>query len=294
MNSNNKYKTLILIVGICLISAVVIGFRLYRKGTIQKTTTQNDKNRGALLLVSDLPNISSTTTGRIEDLLEAAFADRRLVMSSTYQIARTENKLVFAAPSYSKEAEAIGGCGLSDNPYCGLYLVTPTSSRLIAFGSKLAGFEKVERFIDPQHAQFLTAWSLFNFTSIDRKQLNLETGEIIPMLIVEIDQDSQSASLNAIGNGRIATLMIEGSTERSRLIPERITIQDSNHRMLFALAEEDILELQHRVSADVDQRIMSIVLQPTDEDVIEEKLQVKLYGVPYIFDLVKNSLEKIK
>lgn len=293
MNFNQKNKTIILIVGICLISSVVIGYRLYRKGYPQKNPEQQKAAHKALLMISDLPKINSTTTEQVKEMLEEAFTQNKLVISSTYQIARTENSLVLAAPSFSKDVDEMGTCDLNDNPYCGLFEVTATSSRLVMFGSKLTGFQKVERFIDAQHAQILTSWSLFNFTSIDRKQLNLETGELLPLLITETDQDSQSASINIIGDGRVVMLVVEGSTVKSRLVPERVTLQDSNHLILSTLSSDEIHELQTNVTSDADQRVMTIVIHPTDNDVINKSLLVDLCGVTYKIELDKNAIKKV-
>lgn len=235
---------------------------------------------------------SGTSTQRVREMLEDAFNQNKLVVSSTYRIGRTDESFVLAAPSFSSAMSDMGGCGLQDNPYCALFRVQGSSGRIVALGSKIFGFKKVERFVDDTHAQILTEWSLYNFTSIERQQLNLENGEIVPMLAIEVNQDSTGATVNISGDGQAMTLVVEGTTVSSRLSPDRVQLRSADDRELVSLSDANIQEMRDRLMQDPDRRLVPISIHTNDDDVTEKKVELDLYGIRYRLDLKNRILKK--
>jgi hypothetical protein len=214
----------------------------------------------------------------------------------TYSIEGTDQRLVLASPVLSNEEKKTGNCSFQDNVYCGLYLADSRSSesRLVLFGSKMDGFKKVERMIDPTHAQVLTSWAMYNFTSTDRSSLNLETGELSPLLITEIDQDYVSAELRVIELGDTFVLSISGDTTKTRLIPKNVILKDIKGKAFSSLSESDILEFQKKLEDDTERKITPIEVLPSVNDVEQRSIEVRLYGIPYKLDLASKTIIKIQ
>lgn len=293
MHSLQKNKTILLILGLCLVIAVIVGYEAYRKSFTGSLNRLEPVSKN-YLLVSELPGISATTTDTIKTSLEEAFAQRRLVVVSEYENKRNGDRVILAAPSFASGADSTGDCGLQENPYCGLFVVRANGeTKLAVFGSKLAGFSKVERFVDENHVQFLTTWSLLNFTSTDRKQLNLENSEILPLLVTETDQDDRFASMNVSGHGEVLTLEMTGTSVSTRLSPERIQLVNPSKQMMFSLPEEEIDIIRLAFQQDEKRKTKSIEVVPSDEDVINNSLRIDLYGIPYKLDLRARILKRI-
>jgi len=286
-------KALLMIIGIIIITIGVIGYRLYTHSPVHEDLIPKQPQQ-PILTMAELPAFASTSTEAIRQMLDEAFVQGRLITAATYPIPNTSNALVLAAPGFANSSkDATFGCDLQDNPYCGLYLKNSTGTHLVIFGSKLAGFIKVERFIDADHAQILTSWTLFNFTSTDRKQLNLQTGELIPLLITETDQDDRSATLNVSGYGDVLTVRMIGTSIGSRLTPDDVDIQDQTKRTIFKLSDKDVVSIQQKFENDADRKLRPIQVIPTDDDVVGKTLRVELYGVPFKLDLQKKTMVSI-
>lgn len=288
-----KQKAMMMIIGIVIITVGVIGYRLYIQSHLSQKLLPVQSHQ-SMLLIKDLPQLTSTSTEEIRQMLDQAFVQGRLIVASTFSIPKTSNELVLAAPSFtSSTEESTIGCDLQSNPYCGLYVKNSTGTHLVIFGSKIAGFTKVERFIDPDHAQILTSWSLFNFTSTDRKLLNLQTGELIPLLITETDQDDRSATMNVSGYGDVLTLRMIGTSVGSRLTPDDVDIQDKDKKTLFKISDQDMIQIQQNFESDKDRHFKPIQVIPTDDDVTSKTLRVELYGTPFKLNLQTKTLERL-
>lgn len=281
-------QTLSIILGIFAFTAGVVGVSLYKHFRVSRPF--DHKKPSAYLTVGELPKLTSTSTDQVRQMLEEAFIQDRLVVSSTYPIARTTDQFILAAPSFSKTKSDMGNCGLQDNPYCGWYRVDTNGRHLVIFGSKIAGDSIVERFVDKTHAQIRTEWSLYNFTSIEYRQLNLDNGELLPLLALEVDQDDQSASVNISGSGIILKLEMTGRSESTRLVPDRVDLKDQSGRIVYSLPQKDIQKLQEQVSSDTDRKLKAIQIQSTNEDVASKTIHIALYGISYLLDLDKKIL----
>lgn len=281
-------QTLSIIIGIFAFTAGVVGYSMYKSFHTKEFFVR--KTTSGYLTVGELPKITSTSTDQVRQMLEEAFIQDRLVVSSTYQIARTNGQFVLAAPSFSAKTSDMGNCGLLDNPYCGWYRIDDSGRHLVLFGSKIAGDSVVERFVDKDHAHIRTEWSLYNFTSIEHQQLNLTNGELLPLLSIEVDQDDQSASVNISGSGIVLRTEIMGRSESTRLVPDRVDVKDQSGRIVYSLPQTDIQQFQQAISGDRDRKLKTIRIRSTNEDVISKTIHLNLYGVSYIFDLSKKTL----
>jgi hypothetical protein len=293
VKSSRALKSMLLIGGVVLITVGVIVARPYLRAAKDRAA-QSFKlaPQTSVITIEDVE--AATSTDRIREVLEKAFTEHQLLVAGSYPIPKTTNELVLAAPGFSSSTnQAISGCDLQENPYCGLYITGATGTRLVAFGPKLAGFSKVERFIDSGHAQILTSWTLYQFTSTDRKQLNLETGEIIPLLVTETDQDDRSATLNVSGSGVGLTVRMRGTTVASRLAPDGVDVINGEGKVVFTLPDSGIVPIQHAFEEDADRRLKPIHVLPTDDDVETNTLTVQFYGVPFKLDLKKHLLESV-
>ena len=174
-------------------------------------------------------------------------------------------------------------CGSRDYPYCGLYLVTPTSTSLVAWGEELTGFKSVEGVPDADHAVLLRSWSFLNYSIIERIGLDLKTGEMVPLLTLELDVSDESAELQASGQGRNASLLITGGSEKSRLVPTALLVKDEKGKTRFSLSQDDVLRLAE--AARSGERKPPVAVQPSKEDVTSGQINLLLFGLPYELDL---------
>lgn len=273
-------------------AVIVIAGILYRNDIVPQAdrTDPLDEESAVYLKEEELLKAAQAGDELIERQLKDAFDAGELFPIVTYDVPKTENKLVLAAPTKSGTDE-FASCGVDGQAYCGLYLQTPTSSRLLMWGSALAGFESVSEFVDSNHAVVSSAWSLFNYTSIERKQLNLDNGELLPLLLLELDSMDNGAELLARGNGAYAKLVITGSYEQGRTYPSDIRIEDERGNSTFRMDKTEVAQFAdaQRVSEQV---LPSVFLEPQDDDIRTYAVRLRLFGMEYLFDVRKNILLK--
>ncbi len=245
-----------------------------------------ENEQPAYLVLDSLPPVSTSTKEQLPELLLAAFRMGRLYAAEEWPVLNDE-KLVFASPTVSGKPEK-PVCGSRDYPYCGLYLVTPTSTSLVAWGEELTGFKSVEGVPDADHAVLLRSWSFLNYSIIERIGLDLKTGEMVPLLTLELDVSDESAELQASGQGRNASLLITGGSEKSRLVPTALLVKDEKGKTRFSLSQDDVLRLAE--AARSGERKPPVAVQPSKEDVTSGQINLLLFGLPYELDLKSYKL----
>lgn len=258
-----------------------------------ESVLQNGENLESptnFLRTEDLSSDTDMTDEDIEKELLNAFGEGRLVEALMYDIPGTDGaELVFAAPATGEMDEV--QCGLQGEGFCGLYVRSADEYRLVLWGSRLVGFAGVESFPDQDHAIIATAWTLYGFTSIERNQLNLETGEIVPKLLMELDISDTFAELQVRGYGDMLSLRIEGEMVGGELIPERIYLQDDNGQTISELDDETIATFVDLVQASpADDPLQALFVMPSDRDINERTIAISLYDVPYMLDLTTEAL----
>lgn len=246
----------------------------------------SESEQPAYLVLDSLPPVSTSTKDQLPELILAAFRMGRLYAAEKWPV-QNDSKLVFASPTVSGKPETIA-CGSQSYPYCGLYLVTPTSTSLVAWGDALTGFKSVERVPDADHAVLLQSWSFLNYSIIERKELNLKTGAIVPLLALELDVSDEFAELQASGQGRNATLLITGESQQSRLIPKTLIIRDEKDKTRFSLPSGDVQRLAEASLSG--ERKPPVAVEPSKDDVDSGQINLLLFGVPYELDIKAYKL----
>jgi hypothetical protein len=239
----------------------------------------------------ELDAVSEADGSAVESALIGLFDEGRLIEVSRYDIPESDGAaLVLASPSKSGKDENVN-CDIRGHRYCGLYRVSPEGSRLLMWGARLAGFAGVERFPDADHVIMATAWNMLGFTSIERHQLDLRTGECVPKLLIELDIGRDFAEMRVSGHGDDASLYIHGAYDRGRVIPERIYVKDggSGGRIRFELDEQTVLGFASSASSSGD-ILQPIFIYPSDSDVDTLVIRIDLYGEPFEWDLKTNEI----
>lgn len=230
----------------------------------------------------------------IRNMLQTAFDEGRLYRVAGYDVPfEGVDQLVLATPIISEPNEPVN-CDVRGHSYCGLYRTGTEGTRLLVWGSRMAGFSGVESYVEPHHAIIATAWSMLNFTSIERHQLDIQTGELVPKLLIEIDVGDNFAELQARGEGKYVSVYVSGTYDRGRLIPESLEIRDAEKNVRAALGSVELRELADIAKADIaeggDEIVKPIFALPSDEDIETRTLHVELYGRPYILDVTNQTL----
>ncbi|MFA5129505.1 MAG: hypothetical protein WC477_01140 [Patescibacteria group bacterium] len=279
---------------VCVVVLISIGAWVSLKAkaphvSLKKTEKIEMKN------VSDFPAVTATTTDQIRSELLDAFQRGQLHEISTFDVTGSKgDTLVLAAPEMNGAQNEIQ-CGLNDNPLCGLYLQSASgTSRVLIWGARLTGFNGVEGFPDSRHAIISLMWNLYHFTSIDREQLDLENGTLIPVLSIEQDVSDTDAEIRASGYGDIVTLRIHGNRVDGMILPSVITILNQSGQTVFTLDQKTTSRFDSIIqSVQKDhQQLLTILVHPTDSDIKTRTLQLLLYGEPWVFDLQAKTLKQ--
>lgn len=236
------------------------------------------------LVQSSLPEVTTSTKDNIPELLLGAFQSGRLFEAGSWEIpGRTDAKLVFASPTASGKQESLA-CGFMGHPYCGLYVVTPTTTSLAAWGDALTGFSAIERFSDANHVIIGLAWSFWNYSNVVHKQINLTTGESVPLVSMELDITDTSAELQVSSRGRFLALKILGELDKSRLLPVSVTVNDEEDHTVYAMPANEVKRLSAAAAAG-ESRVQPILILPSERDLDSAKIHVQLYGISYELDM---------
>jgi hypothetical protein len=238
-------------------------------------------------------NAVSSTKEQMAGALERAFTDHRLYEAASWPVPKREGfHLVLATPTVSGKEEQFSCGGFYNYPYCGLYLTTATSSRLLTWGESLTGLQDIEDFPDAGHVQIGFAWSFMNFSSITHQLLDLQTGAMVPLMNVEIDLTDTSANMLVIAKGNILTLFVSGQRVSGGLSPQEIQLKDENDRVMYHMQKSEIDHLVTNVQKSVE-KPGPLVLLPQKDDVMKDVLHVELFGIAYELDLKAKTLKPL-
>ncbi len=239
------------------------------------------------------PDSTTGDRSQIEQLLMEAFIAGELIEVGRFAVPGTsDQEIVVATPSLSGRAEEVE-CGIHGHSLCGLYLVEAARPpRLLLWGSRMSGFLGIEGFSDSEHAIISTAWSLYNFTSIERNILNIATGELRPKLLIEIDRDDTFAEIRASGFGDVVTLSVFGKRSGMNLVPEMIIVRNQDGEMTDSISANR-LNAFTLATEESEARIEPIAIEPVDIDSDELLIPLALYDKPYVLDLQKGTLRSI-
>lgn len=242
----------------------------------------------------EFPSIESASGEEVEHALIDAFNAGRLLEVVSFDIPDTDgDKLVLAAPTHSGNEEQVD-CGIRSHRFCALYRKSSNGNQIVMWGSRLAGFAGVEKFVDSNHVIIGTAWTMLNFTSIERHQLNLENGELLPKLLIELDAGDDFGEMQVSGHEDYISLWIEGHYETGRMIPERIVVRNADdHNEIYQEVDRDTVLRLVNIVGDSEEKIQPIFVLPSDKDVESLIIHIELYGVPYEFDLREREIRPL-
>jgi hypothetical protein len=239
-------------------------------------------------LARDAEFSASSTADEIDAELETAYRAGRLEELWSAEIPNG-GRLVLAAPT-SGGRPGNGSCARSDR-FCGMFVDRNGSKKILMRGARLTGFKGLDRFIDENHAMIVSGYTLYDYTILGRYALNLENGEFTPRLIVEIDADDHSALLTASGYGNVIVLDIQGKRESGRIVPTSVRVRSEDGTNVYQeIGEADVVRIAGR-SAASEQGLAAIAFEPTVRDAEALRLNVKLFGEPFVLDLNTKTLE---
>jgi hypothetical protein len=281
------------IVSLLIIAGAVYWFTHYgpRADVERDTQPAVELTTESYATEDEFPDIKEVAPEDVEAALLKAFNEGKLLETMSAEIPGSDGDvLVLAAPTKSGSGEVID-CGIRGHVYCGLYKKSATGNRLLLWGSRLAGFAGIERFIGTSHAIIGMAWNMLNFTSVERYQINLDNGELVPKLLIELDAGDDFGELTASGFGERISVRIHGSYDRGRVVPEKIGVWDTSDERL--LSELDAKTVSHfaQVVTEADDVISPIFVLPSDTDVESLMINIELYGERYVLDLERRVLE---
>jgi hypothetical protein len=286
MTNGVKRIALIGIAAIIMVGVLAIAVISVSHG---KTERQPEKTRTDLAKISDFP--ATSTDDGLKTLLLAAFRSNRLEELWSADIPNGPGRLVLAAPTPDGTSET-GSCSDAGR-LCAFYVTggADGAGRLLVSGERISGFLGVEAFEDGGHARIATAFSLYNYSNVGRYRLDLKTGELVPILMLEIDSDESSAtSLQASGYGDILNLSISGSRVNGRFIPSKIAVTTDNGTTVMGLRADLVAGLAKR-TANAASTVPAIRINPSNDDTRTLAIHLDLFGMPYVFDLSARTLE---
>ena len=242
-----------------------------------------------ILLYADLPEDEDE---RAEALLQA-FKDKRLLEIEQYSIPESDSVIVLASVVLSADVDTVR-CGLQDNGVCSLFYRSGDGEdqRLILTGSDMIGFVGIESFLDDHTVIVATSWSLYEYTSIVRKSVDLETGEIEDLLAFDIDQSMEFAEMTITGPDLYFTVTILGDRQDGQLIPNDIVLTKGIERKLIqqmSVAELNVIG-ESLIELSDEDRVSALFVYPKDTDIETMEIAIDLFGIPYLIDLRTPAL----
>ena len=294
-------KTGILVtLGAVFLIAVCGWVFLKGKTAKQMTHVQTQQKQAEVkhMTVSDFPVLTSTSTQEVQRALLKAFSQGSLREIEKDDIPGGKGDvLVLAAPFMEGNASGTTECGLQENPLCGLY-VRPAKgdARLLLWGSRLTGYTGIESFPDANHAIVGMMWNLYDFTSIDRSQLDLQNGDLVPKLSIEQDVGDTGVDIRVSGYGDIVTLSIVGKRSLGMIFPTSVLVKNQSGAVIQKLNSQDVQRFQASMQEALTKKnyLESVLLLPTADDVQTLTLHMALYGEPYVLDLKAKKLVSAK
>ena len=234
---------------------------------------------------------STSTDAQTRTQLQDAFTKKKLAILWSATLPDHQRRLVLAAPTLDG---TIKSASCQDaQAFCAFFIEDGASSRLLTRGSRIMGFQHLERFSDADHAIIAVKFSLLNYSSIERLSLDLKTGELVPLLVLEMDVDDQLTRLTASGYGDIVLLSIDSIRDQGRDFPTRVTVQTDDGKILSQIDQATIghfADLQKKANNP----LKSLTVEPSDTDVSTLKVSVSLFGESYLFDLKQKTLTPVR
>jgi len=233
---------------------------------------------------------ASSTKAEVVSRLEMAFRDHAL--EELWSIDRPDGagRLVLAAPTPNGKPNE--GLCVDAGDFCGLFADKDGEGKLLVRGARIAGFRGVERFVGANHVVITTGYSLFDYAMIGRYSLDLTTGEMIPRLIIETDNDDHSALLTATGYGDIFELFVDGERLSGRIIPRVIGVRSDKGDTPFIMDRTAVARLADR-AAESAEPLDPLHVVPSGTDIDELRVRVDLFGEPFIIDLEAYTIEPL-
>jgi hypothetical protein len=260
------------IVSLLIIAGAVYWFMNF--GPKADTIEQVNEPPRTYATEEDFPSIDSASGDEIERALIDAFNDGRLLEVVSFDIPDTNGDvLVLAVPTHSGNEEQVD-CGIRGHRFCALYRKSSNGNQ-----------------IDSDHVIIGSAWSMMGFTSIERHQLNLENGELLPKLLIELDVGDDFSEMQVSGHEDYISLWLEGYYETGRMIPVSIIVRDADdHDEIYQTLSRDTVYQLAKIALESEEEVKPIFVLPSDEDVESLIIHIELYGEPYVFDLNKKEL----
>lgn len=280
-----------IVIALAVIAGIAYWTVAFQKsGLNMKTEAGVQEDTREYARMDQFPSPSAEGRSEIEQKLLEAFIAGQLIEVNRFSIPGTSGQeIVFASPSLSGRSEKVE-CGLQGHALCALYLVEATRPpRLLLWGSHMSGFTGIERFPDAGHAIISTTWTLYNFTSIERQVLNIATGELQPMLSIEIDRTDTLVQLRASGFGDIVTLSVAGKRGGMGLIPEEISVQNQSGQTIDTLPQDQVSAYASFVQG-ASSRVEALAVEAVDINTKELLIPLALYGEAKMLDLSTGAL----
>ncbi len=249
------------------------------------------KPRTDLAKIGDFP--ATSTDADVKTKLLNAFRAGRLAELWSGDIPNGNGRLVLAAPTPDGTSET-GSCSDAGR-LCAFYVAggAEGAGRLLIAGERVTGFRAVEAFQDDGHARIATEFSLYDYSNVSRYLLDLKNGNLVPLLVLEIDSDeSSSASLQASGYGSILKLAISGTRTNGRFTPSKVDVTEDDGAVISSLDASSVARLA-KSSASADQPVPAITISPSNDDTRTLAIGIELSGVPYVFDLKSKTLDSV-
>jgi hypothetical protein len=282
-------------IAMIVIAVAVIASIAYWIVTFEKTPFANTEGGGPqdtkeYARMDEFPIPTAQNRSEVEQKLLEAFIAGQLIEVNRFPIPGTSGQeIIFASPSMSGRVEEVE-CGIQEHSLCALYLIETTRPpRLLLWGSRMSGFLGIERFPDAGHAVISTAWTLYNFTSIERQVLNIATGELQPGLIIEIDRTDDSVEMRASGFGDVITLSVRGERGGMGIIPQEIVVRNQAGQTTDLVSADRVFAYASLVR-ESNVRLEALAIEAVDINSDELLIPFSLYGDPKVLDLQKGLI----
>jgi hypothetical protein len=290
-------RLVLTIAGIVLVGALAglaagwFGVRLLKKTTSAATNTRPLDDRTYLANAV----FTSSTTHDLASALLASFNRNELFAPLSWDVpGASGTKLVIASPTTDGKAQALE-CG-GRHPYCGLYLVTPTTTTLPVWGDDMTGFGGIIDFPDSDHARAGYAWSALNYLEVRQDVLDFKTGRVDELCRLEFDGGDQGMRLSVIVHGvPVAFLTVEGQLINGRLIPKSVRVTDASGKERSHLTDDVLLKLAMiNTQGPVEVPALSPLRDYAPNLPSNGTVDLELFGKPFQLDVnggILNALQ---
>jgi hypothetical protein len=237
---------------------------------------------------------NESDSGATAARLTQAFSDERLLTLRSYDL-HDGRSLVLATPVMTGDGEGGGiSCHFLEHAFCSLFLLTPENDpRLLLWGDDLNGISDIESDDSSGQTVLSSSWSFYNYTEVALRELDLATGALSPIIVMELDMDHDFAHLQVNGSAGYLSLIVNGRTEKGRFLPDDISMYDASGTVLQAVDESVIMKIHEyaRTSADI---VTPVFLRPNRDRITRGMIDLELFGKPYDIDLAAGLLRPLE